>query len=221
MDLINDGFLPEAIINYIALLGWAPSDNREIFDLDELTKVFDIHGISKSPSVFDYDKLEWVNAEHIKAMDTETFTAHAKPYYDRYGISEDKYALLDEILKPRITRFNQLEEKLAFLGELADYDISLFEHKKSKSSIESSVKMLEDSIPLLENTPWDRDAITEALKAYAESNEIKNSVIMWPVRIAAAGVAVTPGGCAEVLILLGKDESLRRIRIGLEKIKEL
>ena len=221
MDLINEGVLPEAIINYIALLGWAPSDNREIFTLDELTEAFDIHGISKSPSVFDYDKLEWVNAEHIKAMDLDTFTAHAKPYYDKYGISPDKYELLDEILKPRITRFTQLDEKLAFLGKLEEYVVSLFEHKKSKSSIESSKAMLEDAIPLLEKTEWTRDAITEALKNYAESHEIKNSVIMWPVRIAAAGVAVTPGGCAEVLILLGKEESLRRIKIGLDKLKEL
>ena len=221
MDLINDGFLPEAIINYIALLGWAPSDNREIFSLEELTEAFDIHGISKSPSVFDYDKLEWVNAEHIKAMDLDTFTRHAGRYYEKFGITSDKFELLDEILKPRITRFTQLEEKLSFLGELADYDVSLFEHKKSKSSIESSKTMLADAIPLLENTEWTREAITEALKKYAEDHEIKNSVIMWPVRIAAAGVAVTPGGCAEVLILLGKEESLRRIRIGLDKIKEL
>ena len=221
MDLVNEGFLPEAIINYIALLGWAPSDNQEIFTLDELIKAFDIHGISKSPSVFDYDKLEWVNAEHIKRMDIETFTAHAKPYYDKYGISSDNYELLDEILKPRITRFTQLDEKLSFLGSLADYDVALYEHKKSKSTIETSKQMLSAAIPLLENTEWNRDAITEALKNYAESNEIKNSVIMWPVRIAAAGVAVTPGGCAEVLILLGKDEALRRIRIGYDKIKEL
>ena len=221
MDLINEGFLPEAIINYIALLGWAPSDNQEIFTLDELIKAFDIHGISKSPSVFDYDKLEWVNAEHIKRMTAEEFTAHAKPYYDKYNISEDKYILLDEILKPRITRFTQLDEKLGFLGSLADYAIELFEHKKSKSTIETSKAMLEDAIPLLENVDWDRDSITDALKKYAEEHEIKNSVIMWPVRIAAAGVAVTPGGCAEVLILLGREESLRRIRIGLNKLKEL
>ncbi len=221
MDLIGEGFLPEAIINYIALLGWAPSDNQEIFTLEELIRVFDVHGISKSPSVFDYDKLEWVNAEHIKRMSEAEFTSHAKPYYDKYGITSDKYQLLDEILKPRITRFTQLDDKLAFLGSLADYDISLFEHKKSKSTIESSRQMLSDAITILEQTDWDRDTITEALKKYAEDKEIKNSVIMWPVRIAAAGVAVTPGGCAEVLILLGKEESLRRIRIGYDKIKEL
>ena len=221
MDLVNEGFLPEAIINYIALLGWAPSDNREIFSLEELTKVFDINGISKSPSVFDYDKLEWVNAEHIKAMDLETFTAHAKPYYDMYGITADKYQLLDEILKPRITRFTQLEEKLSFLGSLNDYEPALFEHKKSKSTIESSKNMLEAAISILDKVEWTREGITDALMQFAQSNEIKNSVIMWPVRIAAAGVAVTPGGCAEVLMLLGKDESMRRIKIGYDKIKEL
>ena len=221
MDLVNEGFLPEAIINYIALLGWTPSDNQEIFSLDELIRVFDVHGISKSPSVFDYDKLEWVNSEHIKRMSLSEFTEHARPYYDRYGIGEDKYELLDEILKPRITRFTQLDEKLSFLGSLADYDISLFEHKKSKSTIETSKEMLRDAIPLLESIDWDRDTITDALKNYAEQKGIKNSVIMWPVRIAAAGVAVTPGGCSEVLILLGREESLRRINIGYDKIKEL
>ena len=220
MDLIDEGFLPEAIINYIALLGWAPSDNQEIFTLDELIKVFDINGISKSPSVFDYDKLEWVNAEHIKLMTPEVFIDHAKPYLDEAGIKEEDYPLIVEILQPRITRFTQLSEKLEFLKELADYDLALFEHKKSKSSLESSLKMLGIAIPLLEEIEWDREKITEAMKDIAEKNEVKNSVVMWPVRIAAAGVAVTPGGCAEVLILLGKDESMRRLKIGYDRLNK-
>lgn len=217
-DLINEGFLPEAIINYIALLGWAPADTREIFSMDELIEAFDINGISKSPSVFDYDKLEWMNAEYIKAMDSETFNRNAKPYYDKFGISEDKYELLEEMLKPRITRFTQIEEKLGFLKELADYDLSLYEHKKSKSTLETSKESLEAAIPLLSECKWTRDAITEALMGLAASREVKNALIMWPVRIAAAGVAVTPGGCAEVLILLGKEESLRRLNIGLQRL---
>jgi len=220
MDLVNEGFLPEAIINYIALLGWAPKDNQEIFSLEELTKVFDITGISKSPSVFDYDKLEWVNAEHIKLMDGDTFISHAKPYLAGLDINEELYPLLTEILQPRITRFTQLPEKLQFLKEFPDFDLSLFEHKKSKSSKESSLQVLTDFLPILENTPWEREALTEAMKKYAEDHELKNSVVMWPVRIAAAGVAVTPGGASEVLMLLGRDKALDRIKTSLSRLSE-
>jgi len=218
LDLINEGYLPEAIINYIALLGWAPKDTREIFSLEDLVKEFDVSGISKSPSVFDYDKLAWVNAEHIKLMDEETFLAHAKPFYDKAGVRPDCYAMLDELLKPRITKFNEISEKLAFLESYADYNVSLFEHKKSKSTVESSKEMLEAAIPVLENTAWEREALTEALMTLAQQKEVKNSVVMWPVRIAASGVAVTPGGCSEVLILLGRKESLRRLNEGLSKL---
>ena len=218
LDLINEGYLPEAIINYIALLGWAPKDTREIFSLEDLVKEFDVSGISKSPSVFDYDKLAWVNAEHIKLMDEETFLAHAKPFYDKAGVRPDCYAMLDELLKPRITKFNEISDKLAFLESYADYDVSLFEHKKSKSTVESSKEMLEAAIPVLENTAWEREALTEALMTLAQQKEVKNSVVMWPVRIAASGVAVTPGGCSEVLILLGREESLRRLNEGLSKL---
>jgi glutamyl-tRNA synthetase len=221
-DLVKDGYLPEAIINYIALLGWAPAgeyENREIFSMEELIKAFDINGISKSPSVFDYDKLLWVNAEYIKAMDFDTFVAHAKPYFDSYGITEDKYPLLEEILKPRITKFSQITEKLAFLSEYPDFDLALFEHKKSKSTAETSVDALEAAIPLLQETDWNRESLSEALTSLAASKEVKNSVIMWPVRIAAAGVAVTPGGCAEVLILLGKETALDRMNKALNRLK--
>lgn len=222
MDLVNEGFLPQAIINYIALLGWCPAgeyENREIFSMDELIKAFDINGISKSPSVFDYDKLEWMNGEYIKVMESDEFLANAKPFYDEFNIDPANYALLEELLKPRITRFTQITEKLQFLKELADYDLSLFEHKKSKSTRETSVEALEAAIPVLEAADWDRDGLNEKIKKIAEDKEVKNSVVMWPVRIAAAGVAVTPGGCAEVLILLGKEESLRRIKTGLNRLK--
>lgn len=218
MDLVNEGYLPEAIINYIALLGWAPKDTTEIFSLEELTEAFDINGISKSPAVFDYDKLSWVNQEHIKAMSDEDFLSHAKPYYDEAGVNPDCYALLAELLKPRIAKFNEITEKLSFIKEYGDFELELFEHKKSKSTLESSKQMLEKAIPVLEETPWERDAITEAMKVLAENLEVKNSVVMWPVRIAAAGVAVTPGGCSEVMLLLGKEESLRRIKYAFSRL---
>ena len=218
MDLVNEGYLPEAIINYIALLGWAPEGTQEIFTLDELIEQFDINRISKSPAVFDYDKLAWVNAEHIKNMTSEEFLSHALPFYEKAGIRPDCYDLCEEILKPRITRFNELTDKLAFLGTFTDFDISLFEHKKSKSTLETSKEYLTKALPVLENIDWDREAISEAMKKLAEDNEVKNSVVMWPVRIAAAGVAVTPGGCAEVLILLGREESLKRIKASLARL---
>ncbi|MBR3341917.1 MAG: glutamate--tRNA ligase [Clostridiales bacterium] len=218
MDLVNEGYLPEAIINYIALLGWAPKDTREIFSLDELIEAFDINGISKSPAVFDYDKLSWVNQEHIKAMSDETFLEHAKPFYDEAGVDPSCYELLAELLKPRIAKFTEITEKLSFIKEYGDFELDLFEHKKSKSTIESSKAMLEKAIPVLEDLTWDREAITEAMKNLAENLEVKNSVVMWPVRIAAAGVAVTPGGCSEVMLLLGKEESLRRIKYAYSRL---
>lgn len=221
MDLINEGFLPQAIINYIALLGWCPAgeyENREIFTMDELIKAFDINGISKSPSVFDYDKLEWMNGEYIKLMDSDEFLKNAKPFYDELGITEDNYALLEEILKPRITRFTQIPEKLVFLKEYTDFELSLFEHKKSKSTLETSRQILSDVIPLLAECGWDRDSITNTITGYAAQKEYKNALVMWPVRIAAAGVAVTPGGCAEVLLLLGKDESMRRLNEAFNRL---
>ncbi len=218
MDLVNEGYLPEAIINYIALLGWAPEGTQEIFTLDELIEQFDINRISKSPAVFDYDKLAWVNAEHIKNMTSEEFLSHALPFYEKAGIRPDCYELCEEILKPRITRFNELTDKLAFLGTFTDFDISLFEHKKSKSTLETSKEYLTKALPVLESIDWDRETISEAMKKLAEDNEVKNSVVMWPVRIAAAGVAVTPGGCAEVLILLGREESLKRIKASLARL---
>ena len=218
MDLVNEGYLPEAIINYIALLGWAPKDTREIFTLDELIEAFDINGISKSPAVFDYDKLSWVNQEHIKAMSDEEFLEHAKTFYDEAGVDPSNYELLAELLKPRIAKFNEITEKLSFIKEYGDFELELFEHKKSKSTLESSKQMLEKAIPVLENLDWDREAITEAMKTLAESLEVKNSVVMWPVRIAAAGVAVTPGGCAEVMLLLGKEESLKRIKYAYSRL---
>ena len=221
MDLINEGFLPQAIINYIALLGWCPAgeyENREIFSMDELIKAFDINGISKSPSVFDYDKLEWMNGEYIKLMESGEFLENAKPFYDELGITSDNYALLEEILKPRITRFTQITEKLQFLKKYEQFELSLFEHKKSKSTLETSKAILGDVIPLLEQCSWDRETITNTITGYAAQKEYKNALVMWPVRIAAAGVAVTPGGCAEVLLLLGKDESMRRLNEAFSRL---
>ncbi len=218
-DLIADGYLPQAIINYIALLGWCPKDTQEVFSLKELEKEFSIAGISKSPAVFDYDKLAWFNSEYIKQMTDDEFIAFAKPEMDKLpAIDPSNYAMFTEIMKPRISKRSDISEKLAFLKELADYDLALFEHKKSKTTKEGCLQMLETVIPLLESASWDKDSLSALLTGLSEGLGVKNALVMWPVRIAASGTAVTPGGAVEVLLLLGKEESMRRIHIGLDRL---
>ena len=219
-DLIKDGYLPEAIINYIALLGWCPKDNREIFTLDELCEVFDISGISKSPSVFDYDKLEWFNGEYIKAMSDERFTELCTPYFKQVlGDKQLDYGKLAAILKQRTTKLTDIPEKIDFFAELPGYDKELFVNKKSKTNLENAPVMLKavyDELSALES--WDHDSIHDTLIDLAETLGVKNGTVMWPARIAVAGKTVTPGGAIEILDILGKEESLRRMELGLEKL---
>lgn len=220
-DLIREGYLTEAIINYIALLGWCPKEGtREIFSLSELAEAFSIDGISKSPSVFDYDKLEWFNGEYIRAMSPDEFLTHALPVYqDLLAGREQIYPLMTEILQPRITRFSQIEEKLSFLKALPDYDPEIYVHKKSKTTIENSREMLalcESELASLSS--WDKESVSECLVSIAERMSVKNALVMWPVRIAVSGTLVTPGGAVEILLLLGKEESLRRIAIGRQRL---
>ena len=220
-DLIKEGYLPEAIINYIALLGWAPKDNQEVFTLEELTKAFDISGISKSPSVFDYDKLEWFNGEYIKAMTDEEFAAICMPYFkEALGDTDIDYVKLASILKQRTTKLTDIPEKIDFFKELPEYEKELFYNKKSKTNAENAPVMLQavyDALKALES--WDHDSIHDALIDLAQKLEVKNGTVMWPARIAAAGKTVTPGGAIEILDILGRDESLRRMEIGLSKLK--
>ena len=219
-DLISEGYLPEAIINYISLLGWCPKDNQEIFTLDELCKAFDISGISKSPSVFDYDKLEWFNGEYIKAMTDEEFAAVADPYFEKaLGDSALDRVKIAAILKQRTTKLSDIPEKIDFFRELPEYDRELFVNKKSKTNLENAPVMLKavyDELSALNS--WDSDSIHDALIGLAEKLGVKNGTVMWPARIAVAGKTVTPGGAIEILDILGRDESLRRMAIGLEKL---
>ena len=220
-DLIGAGYLTDAIINYIALLGWCPKeDTRELFTLEELTKAFSIDGISKSPAIFDYDKLEWFNGEYIRALSAEDFLSRALPVYEKLLPSRPEvYGLMTEILKPRITRFLQIEEKLSFLTALPDYDPEIYVHKKSKTTKENSLEMLavcENELTALPS--WDKDSISTCLTSLAERLEVKNALVMWPVRIAISGTVVTPGGAVEILLLLGREESLRRIGIGRQRL---
>ena len=219
-DLIRDGYLPEAIINYIALLGWCPKENREIFTLAELCEVFDVSGISKSPSVFDYDKLEWFNGEYIKAMTDEQFAAIAAPYFDEAlgDLSLDRTKLA-AILKARTTKLTDIPEKIDFFKELPAYDKELYVNKKSKTSLENAPVMLKAVYDELKALPsWDSESIHDALISLAEKLGVKNGTVMWPARISVAGKTVTPGGAVEILDILGRGESLRRMEIGLEKL---
>ena len=220
-DLISDGYLPEAIVNYIALLGWAPKDEtRELFSLAELTESFSVEGIGKSPSIFDFAKLEWVNGEYIRRMPQGEFLSFAEPYFDRFTSGEKRlYPALIEILQPRITRFVQIPEKLAFLPELPAHDLCLYTHKKSKTTSESSLRALNFcKEALLDLADWSMDGIRQCLTSLGESMDVKNAWLLWPLRIAVTGMQVTPGGAVEALFLLGRAESLRRIDVGIGRL---
>ncbi len=208
------------ITNYIALLGWAPKDNQEIFSLEELVENFSVDRISKSPAVFDYDKLNWFNAEYIKAMSPEDFRAHAMPYYKEvFGDADKPWEVLDSILRARLTKFNEIPGLLGFFQELPEYPADFFVNKKSKTNLENSPEMLRAATEALEQLPaWELDAIHTALIDLAARLEVKNGTLLWPVRIAAAGTLVTPGGAMEILTLLGREEALRRLKLGLEKL---
>lgn len=219
-DLVKAGFLPEAIINYIALLGWAPKDNREIFTLDELVENFSIDGISKSPAVFDYSKLEWFNAEYIKAMTIEKFAETAEPYFKKaLGDKPFDRVKLASILQQRTVRLTEIPEKIAFFAEQPDYDKELFVNKKSKTNLDNVPSLLKAGTEALEAlTEWNHDSIHDCLIGLAQKLEVKNGTAMWPVRIAVSGMNVTPGGAVEILDILGREESLARLHKGLEKL---
>lgn len=218
--LVEEGYLPEVIVNYIALLGWAPKDNQEIFSLSELEKSFSVDRISKSPAVFDYDKLNWFNGEYIKTMSDENFRAQAMPYYKEVFGEEDKpWAVLDSILRARLTKFNEIPGLLGFFRELPDYPTDFFVNKKSKTNLENSPQMLKAAIEALEQlSTWELDAIHDTLIGLAQKLEVKNGTLLWPVRIAAAGTLVTPGGAMEILAVLGREEALSRLQAGLDKL---
>ncbi|WP_444659956.1 glutamate--tRNA ligase [Caproiciproducens sp. R2] len=220
-DLIREGYLPQTIVNYIALLGWCPKENRELFTLSELVENFSIDGISKSPAVFDYDKLTWFNGEYIRAMSEQEFIENAMPYFrEVFPDAELNWRVLASILQPRVTKLTQIPEMIGFLKELPEYPADFFVNKKSRTNLENSVQMLKESIAQLEKTDdWSVEGLHELLIALAQRLEVKNGTLLWPVRIAAAGMTVTPGGAMEILAILGKRESIRRLRIGLEKLQ--
>ena len=223
-DLKAQGYLTEAILNYVALLGWSPRGElaeREMFTLPELAEAFDIAGISKSPAIFDIDKLTHFNALYLRAMSPEDFHAAAEPYIRQSvknpGLDTRSIAAL---LQARCEKLTEIPEKVDFFEVLPAYGADLFTNKKSKTNEEISRRMLESVIPALEETAeWSPEAIHGCLTGLAEKLEVKNATLMWPVRIAAAGRAVTPGGAVEICCILGRDECLRRLRVGLEMLE--
>ncbi len=222
-DLINQGYLTDAVINYVTLLGWSPKGDRaeqEIFTLDELIEAFDIGGISKSPAIFDIEKLKYFNAEYIRRMSEEDFAKIAEPYI-RQSVKNPACdtAAIARLLQQRTEGHNDIPEKAYFFDALPEHDAALFVHKKSKSDEASSAEVLGKIIPMFESlSDWNDDSIRDAMVKLAEELGAKNAKVMWPVRIAAAGKAVTPGGAVEICAILGREETLRRLGIGLEKL---
>ncbi len=218
-DYLNKGYLKEAIVNYVALLGWNPGDEREFFTMDELIDAFSVDGMSKSPAIFDVNKLTWMNAEYVRRLTPEQFTEHALPYYEKAGVSAEHADLLARILQQRTETFAQIPEMLDFIPELPDYNAELFTNKKSKTNPEIAKHVLEIAIEALEALPaWEEQPIHDTLLGLAEKEGMKNGTMLWPVRIALAGKQVTPGGAIEIAILLGREESLRRLHVGLDKL---
>lgn len=220
-DLVKEGYLPQAIINYIALLGWCPKDNQEIFSMDELIGVFSVDGISKSPAIFDYDKLEWMNGEYIKRMSLDEFAAVAEPYL-KQGIKNESTDLkkVAAILQQRVTRLTQIPDMVSFFDVQPEYEKELFVNKKSKTNLENSpvvLQMVIDKLKALES--WDHDSIHDCLINLAQEQGLKNGTVMWPARIAVSGKTVTPGGAIEILDILGREEAIGRMEKGLAKLK--
>jgi glutamyl-tRNA synthetase len=207
-------------VNYVALLGWSPGGEREIYSLDELAQVFSVSGISKSPAIFDLVKLTHFNAEYIRALPPERFAALAEPYI-RQAVKNPGFdsAALAALLQPRTELLTDIAPKLDFFDTLPDYDAELYTNKKSKTDTAVSIGMLRQALPALEALgEWTDESIHGALVSLAETLGVKNATLMWPLRIAVSGRAVTPGGAVELCRLLGRDETLRRLRAGIEKL---
>ena len=219
-DLLAQGFLTDAVLNYVTLLGWSPRGEQEIFSLDELKEIFDISGISKSPAIFDIEKLRYFNSEYIRAMSPEAFAAVAEPYI-RQSVKSEAYdaAAIAALLQQRTEVLTDIPGKVDFFDTLPEYSTELFVHKKSKSDEASAKDVLERILPVFEGlSDWNDESIMNAMVTLAEELGAKNAKVMWPVRIAAAGKAVTPGGAVEICRILGRGETLRRINIALEKL---
>ncbi len=218
-DLVKEGYLVEAIVNYIALLGWSPSDNTEIFSLQELEKAFQMSGLSKSPSIFDIKKLTWLNSEYIKNMNPEAFYALAESRL-KQAISKETLDLkkIAVLLQTRLETLNDIPRMVDFFDTLPEYSTELYIHKKMKTTEEIALSSLKAVLPVLENlSDWNETTLHDTLMALVQTLGIKNGQLLWPVRTALSGEPTSPGGAMELAAILGKEESLKRIKIGIEK----
>ncbi len=218
-DLVAKGYLPAAIVNYLALLGWSPKGEQEIFSLDELVAAFDVAGISKSPAIFDPEKLTHINAEHIRALSHEAYKASALPYIKQAVKRDIDVDVLCDAMQPRTERFADIPDKLGFLDALPVYDNVLYENKKMKTNAETAKDALEKILPVLKQLDdFSLQSIHAALFALIETLGVKNGFVLWPLRVALSGVPVSPGGGVELAAILGKDETIRRIELGLAQL---
>ena len=219
-DLIEQGFMTEAVVNFVALLGWSPAGNEEIFSLEELVKAFDYKHMSKSPAVFDYTKLKWMNGEYIKAMDFDAFYERALPFLKQAIDKDVDFKKIAEMVKTRIEVFPDILGHVDFFNELPEYDTAMYVHKKMKTTEESSLEVLKELLPIFEALDdYSNDSLYNTLLDYVAKKECKNGYAMWPIRTAVSGKQMTPAGATEIMEVLGKEESLNRIRKGIELLE--
>jgi len=218
-DLLEQGFVTEAIINFVALLGWAPDENREIYSLEELISVFNYKNMSKSPAVLDMTKLKWMNSEYIKAMDDDTFYEMALPYIKEALSKEMDFKKIASMIKTRIEVFTDIKDQIDFFEEVPEYSVDMYTHKKMKTNPENSLTLLTEVLPVLEAAEaFDNDSLFEALQSFAKDHEYKTGYVMWPLRTAVSGKQATPGGATELMSVIGKDETIKRIKAAIEKL---
>ena len=220
-DLIDQGFLSEAVVNFVALLGWSPEDNQEIMSLEELIRKFDYHHMSKSPAVFDYTKLKWMNGEYMKAMDAEVFYEKALPYMQEVIHQDLDFHKIAKLVQSRIEVFPDIKEHIDFFEALPEYDPAMYTHKKMKTDEVTSLEVLTELLPIFEaQEDYSNDALYATLVKYVEQKGCKNGYAMWPVRTAVSGKQMTPGGATEIMEILGKEESIKRIKAGIELLQK-
>ena len=220
-DLVEQGFLTEAIVNFVALLGWSPADNQEIMTLEELVEKIDYHHMNKSPAVFDYTKLKWMNGEYIKKMDFDKFYEMALPYIKEVITKDYDLKKIAHMVQTRIEIFPDIRDHIDFFEELPEYDVAMYTHKKMKTNAQTSLEVLQEILPVLEaQEDYSNDALYQTLLKYVEQKGCKNGYVMWPIRTAVSGKQMTPGGATELMEVLGKEESLARIRKGIELLSQ-
>ncbi len=216
-DLVEQGFVTEAIVNFVALLGWSPADNQEIMSMQEMIEKFDYHHMSKSPAVFDFTKLKWMNGEYIKKMDFEDFYEKALPYIREVVTKDYDLKKIAKMVQSRIEIFPDIKDHIDFFEELPEYDVSMYTHKKMKTNAQTSLEVLKEVLPLLEKQEdYSNDALYAMLQDYVAEKGVKTGYVMWPIRTAVSGKQMTPGGATELMEVLGREESIRRIRKGIE-----